>query len=463
LIYILYTSGSTGVPKGVAVSHGNVVNYVHGIVERLGLRELSADPGLMFATVSTLGADLGNTSIFVPLVTGGCVVVIRYEVALDGRLFAQRNREHPIDVLKIAPSNLEALLASADPAGILPRRFLIVGGEGCSWELAKRTGAQCAMINHYGPTEVTIGCLTYPISPGSNPAEPRTAVVPLGKPIPNVQVYILDSGLRPVPDGAPGEICISGAGISKGYVGRPEETREKFIPHPFFPDGGPMYRSGDQGRFLPDGSIEFLGRMDGQVKIRGYRVELAEVECVLRQYPGVQQAVVVYAQDGAGPLLRAFLKAAPEASPGELLNHLRSRLPEYMLPREFAVVEQFPLNANGKVDRARLAALPAKSATPQIVTVAPRTQLERDLLAIWKEALHSERIGIRDDFFELGGHSLLATSIVARIRSALVRHATIRMLFEAPTVELLARALESVPAGPMDIGAPPREENGAGQ
>lgn len=445
LIYILYTSGSTGVPKGVAVSHGNVANYMHAISQRLGLHEVTSEPGLMFATVSTLGADLGNTSIFPALVTGGCVVVISYESALDGELFANGNREHPIDVLKITPSNLVALLAGAKLEDILPRKYLIVGGEACTWDLARqvKSAGVCDMLNHYGPTETTIGCLTYEIRPENDPSQSLAVVVPLGRPLPNTQVYILDTLLRPVPVGAPGEICISGSGLTRGYINREKETLERFVSHPLLPNEGSLYRSGDLGRFLPDGSIEFLGRVDDQVKIRGHRVELAEIESVLSRYPGVQQAIVLLSQDSTGQYLSAYLISSPDKSSGDLQQHLRQHLPAYMVPRDFVFIEQFPLNLNGKVDRRKLAEVTGAAAKVESDLLAPGSELEEHLIAIWKEVLKVERIGIRDNFFELGGHSLLATRIIARIRSSLGLNVSIRMLFEAPTVESLAQAIES--------------------
>ena len=453
LIYVLYTSGSTGAPKGVSVRHRNITNYVHGITRRLGLKELSVEPGLTFATVSTLGADLGNTSIFPPLVTGGCLVVIGYESAIDGVAFAQRQREHPIDVLKITPSNLNALLASDAAENILPRKYLIVGGEACSWELAERvkTAGVCSMLNHYGPTEATVGCLTYKVFDAGDSAMPQSAIVPLGRPIPNLQVYVLDRELKPLPVGAPGEICISGAGITAGYVDRPDETASKFVPHPFLKHGSLLYRSGDVGRFLTDGSIEFLGRVDDQVKIRGHRVELAEIEAVLNQCAGVQQSVVLFSKDDSGDHLCAYL-VATEIAPAAVQDFLRKHLPEYMVPREFVVMEQLPLNANGKVDRKKLAELKPGAMKAESAVVDPRNELEEQLAAIWKETLHCERLSVHDSFFDLGGHSLLATQIISRVRSTLGLNVSIRMLFEAPTIESLALAIETMRVETDDDG-----------
>ncbi len=445
LIYVLYTSGSTGLPKGVEVRHRNVANYIHGIVRRLGLEELSAGAGLTFATVSTLGADLGNTSIYPPLVTGGTLAVISYESALDGALFAERNREHPIDVLKITPSNLNALLSSEAAVNILPRKMLITGGEACTWDLARRVLAagKCSMLNHYGPTEATIGCLTYNIPDDIDTVQAGAGIVPLGRPIPNLQAYILDAMLQPVPVGVPGEICISGEGITAGYLARPGETAARFVPHPFLAEGSALYRSGDLGRFLVDGNVEFLGRVDDQVKIRGHRVELTEIEAKLNQCAGVQHSAVLLMKDDAGDFLCAYLIASVEAPASSHQEYLRQYLPDYMVPREFVVVDQFPLNANGKIDRRKLAELKSAGVAVQADLIAPRTELEEQLVAIWKDTLRIERVGVRDNFFDLGGHSLLATQIISRIRSTLGLSVSIRMLFEAPTVESLAEAIET--------------------
>jgi amino acid adenylation domain-containing protein len=446
LIYILYTSGSTGMPKGVMVRHGNVTNYIHGMTQQLGLRELSDEPGLTFATVSTLGADLGNTAIFPPLVTGGCLAVISYESALDGAQFAQRHRERPIDVLKITPSNLIALMGAAAPQQILPRQVVIVGGELCNWDLAQRVNdaGMCRMLNHYGPTEATIGCLTYAVGSGDDPAQSAASVVPLGRPLPNIQVYVLDAMRRLVPNGVPGEICVAGSGISAGYLERATETAQRFVEHPFLRPGSAMYCTGDLGRLLPDGNIEFLGRIDDQVKIRGHRVELAEIEAVLRSYPGVRQAVVLLLEGSNGQYLRAYLVSASPHGADQIQLHLRHHLPDFMIPREIVDVEQFPLNSNGKVDRRRLAELSVADTSASDEFLEPRNELEARLLVIWKETLRRDRIGIRDNFFDLGGHSLLATQIIARIRSSLRKNASIRMLFESPTIELLASSVEAM-------------------
>ncbi len=451
LAYVIYTSGSTGSPKGVGVRHRNLVHYTQGICQRLGL----GDEKLTFATVSTLAADLGNTSIFPALATGGQLCIIGRDSALSSAEFGQLNKRYQIDVLKITPSNLQALLASGDPSAILPKRFLILGGEAFQWDLAHRIQAlgspSRSVLNHYGPTETTVGCLTYQLADAADPAETWSATVPLGRPLPGVRVYILDRQLRPVPQGAVGEICIGGGGVSAGYVGRAEDTAAKFVDDPA---GGVCYRTGDRGRALSDGSIEFLGRADGQVKIRGHRVELGEIETVLSAHPGVGQAVVLHVPDevGSGRLI-AFVDA-PKAEAQAWQQHLRRHLPEYMVPTDFVVLDQIPLTANGKTDRRKLLQMsPVSRGDSDINRIAPRNETEERLASIWREVLGTEQIGVTDDFFALGGHSLLATQVAARILASFGVQLSIRTLFDATTIETLAKAVQSAsPAGSGGIG-----------
>ena len=312
LAYVIYTSGSTGTPKGVGISHRSLVNYARSLVRRLALQTTD---GLQFATVSTLAADLGNTCIFPALIAGGCIHVIPQEVLMDGRLFAQYCRDRPIDVLKITPSHLEMLLDTAGATGsVLPRQDLLTGGEPLRWDLCSRSrgAGTCRHFNHYGPTETTIGSLMYgPIEP-TDPAQAIAATVPIGRPIDNTEIYVLGESGLPVPLGAPGELYIGGAGLAHGYVNEPQQTRERFIRHPYSQDpDARLYRTGDQVRHLMDGSVEFLGRLDRQIKIRGHRVEPGEIEHILRRHPAVRQAAVVLSEASSGAVcLHAFFVAA---------------------------------------------------------------------------------------------------------------------------------------------------------
>lgn len=441
-VYVIYTSGSTGVPKGVAVSHSNLANYTNFICDKLRART----EALNFATVSTLGADLGNTAIFPALASGGCLHVISYETAMAGNLFADYAKRHPVDVLKITPSHLGTLLASPDGAGILPRKYLVLGGEAASWDLVRKvqsTGS-CAVINHYGPTEATVGCCTFSINENAvSEWDPKT--VPIGKPIANASNYILDSLLRPVPVGVPGELCVAGAGIAKGYLNQPQQTAERFVNNPFSQTGGSrLYRTGDLARFLPDGNVEFLGRIDQQVKIRGFRVEPAEIENVLKQNKAVQQAVVVPLEDkNEDKRLVAYVVAKkPAPSTDDLRSLLASKLPEYMVPSAIMQLESLPLTKNGKID---LAALPSPDHAAAKAGRSPRNATEQQLFEIWREVLRIDNFGVEDNFFDLGGHSLLATQVISRVRSAFRVQLPLRSLFDAPTVAGLANEIVRAP------------------
>jgi amino acid adenylation domain-containing protein/FkbM family methyltransferase len=297
LAYVIYTSGSTGRPKGVGIEHRNIVNYVLGVSERLRLQ-----PGMNHATVSTIAADLGNTVIFPALTTGGCLHVISHERAENQAMLSDYFERERIDVLKIVPSHLAALQSGRNPERVMPRSRLIVGGEASRLDWIERLqvlSPGCEIYNHYGPTEATVGVLTYFVGPQL--PNTRSGTLPLGRPLPNCRVYILDESGQPVSMGAEGELHIGGFGVTRGYLNRPDLTAEKFVPDHFSPDSdGRMYRTGDLARYLPDGNIEFCGRIDDQVKIHGYRIELGEIDGVLRAQHGVRDALVLASEDGSG-------------------------------------------------------------------------------------------------------------------------------------------------------------------
>src|SRR5215472_10108508 len=298
LAYVIYTSGSTGTPKGVAIRHRNLVNYSSFITHRLRLDEFPE--GLHFATVSTIGADLGNTCIFPALISGGCLHIVSYEVSTDAQRFAAYSEEHPIDVLKIVPSHLQALLQSSQARQVLPRKFLILGGETFTPRLAGEIFAlsgTCEVFNHYGPSETTVGSLMLRLA-DYDWRNSQASSIPIGRPIANTQVYILDAQLQPVPTGAIGELYIAGDGVTSGYLNQPDKTAERFVPNPFCTNpNGRMYRTGDLARLLSDGNVEFLGRGDDQVKIRGFRIEPGEIESLLAARPAVKQALVLAKED----------------------------------------------------------------------------------------------------------------------------------------------------------------------
>jgi amino acid adenylation domain-containing protein len=408
LAYVIYTSGSTGKPKGVAVEHRNIVNYVHGVIERLRL-----EPGMSYATVSTIAADLGNTVIFPALVTGGCLHVIAQERTENGALLAEYFEREKIDVLKIVPSHFAAL----DPQRVMPRKRLILGGEASrlDWiERLRMLAPDCEIYNHYGPTETTVGVLTYHVK---NILSTTSGTLPLGKPLPNVRVELVD-----------GEIVIGGAQVARGYLNRPELTAEKFA------DG--VYRTGDRGRLLADGSIEFCGRVDHQVKVHGYRVELGEIEAALRAHHGVRDAVVLLRDSE----LAAFVAPAGTDSRA-LKEHLKASLPQYMVPASIAVLDKLPLNANGKLDRQALAMFEVQKESKGH---AARSETEKALAEIWAALLKVDSIGVDDDVFDLGAHSLMAMKALTQIRDRFDVNLSLRNLFERPTVAGLAEAVESI-------------------
>ncbi|MBA3712217.1 MAG: amino acid adenylation domain-containing protein [Pyrinomonadaceae bacterium] len=473
-VYVIYTSGSTGVPKGVAVRHRNLVNYTHAISQQLqpgatgenqraaaneeqtGGAASTAARQWQYASVTTISADLGNTSIYPALTSGGCLHLISYDAATDATSFAHYLEQHPVDVLKIVPSHLSALLASSGGRRVLPQRYLVFGGEALSWELVRRVreslgGSQtCRIINHYGPTETTVGSLTYHLGEANDEQQQQSAeqsaTVPIGKPIANTQAYILDEQLQVVPTGVVGELYVGGEGVAAGYLHQEEQTRERFIVDPFSEHAeARMYKTGDLVRYLADGQIEFLGRRDDQVKIRGYRVELAEVEAVVREHEPVREAVVVAREDQPGDKrLVAYLVAANEQAlkTDKLRAFLREKLPEYMVPQTFVLLKALPLTRNGKVDRRALPDPEQEQAELRRDFVPPRTPTEEVLAGIWAEVLGLEQVSVHDNFFALGGHSLLVTQVISRARATFEVELPLRSIFESPTVAGLADSIE---------------------
>jgi acyl-coenzyme A synthetase/AMP-(fatty) acid ligase/acyl carrier protein len=375
---------------------------------------------------------------------------VSYEVATDSRKLADYQQKHQIDVLKIVPSHLGALLNSEEAARVLPRRFLIMGGEALSWGLVDKIRATkpgCEIINHYGPTETTVGSLTLRLSEVPQLSVTDSATVPIGRPISNTRVYILDQHLAPVPVGVAGELYIGGDGVTAGYLNQPDKTAERFVPDPFSKNpNSRLYRTGDLARYLPDGHIEFLGRGDDQVKVRGFRIELGEVEAVLASQAGVMQVAVLAREekDTGEKRLVAYLVTSRDNPPTTegLRQKLREQLPDYMVPSAMVFLDKLPLNANGKVDRKALPA-PEEVQEQARAYVAPRTPIEEVVANIWAEVLHREQVGAEDNFFDLGGHSLLATQIVSRVREHFSIDLALRSLFEAPTVAGLAELVKA--------------------
>src|SRR6185312_12162553 len=345
--------------------------------------------------IASVSFDPSIEQALVPLALGGSVAVLQSTPQADARAFWQDISRAGITYLNCVPSLLQEVIDEMPAETGL--QHLVLGGENFPAKVLKKIllrARTLTITNLYGPTEATINATGWEME--TTDAGER---VPIGKPLPNYRVYVLDGELSPVPIGVTGELYIGGAGLARGYLGRPELTAERFVADPFAEDGGRLYRTGDLVRYLPDGNLEFIGRADEQVKIRGFRIELGEIEAGLLGYAGVRQAVVV-AREGL----------AVEAA--ELRGHLRRSLPEYMIPGAFVQLQQLPLTVNGKVDRR---GLPAPEERGQAEYVAPRTATEQVLAEVWAEVLHLERVGIHDNFFELGGHSLLATQVIARV------------------------------------------------
>ncbi len=432
--YVIFTSGSTGTPKGVDVTHGNLVNYAADIVRRLGAEK---EP-LSFGLVTSVSTDLGNTSIYGALCSGGTLVLVSPAAAGDPGALAKLMTDTPVDVLKITPSHIGALLAAGD-ARVLPERWLVLGGERASWDLVERVRrlSGCAILNHYGPTETTVGSCTLVV--GEGPGEFEPASVPIGRPISNTSCYVLETGGTLAPIGVTGRLLIGGAGVARGYVGAPELTSERFFADPFA-DGeqSRVYDTGDLARWLPDGTLEFMGRLDEQVKIRGYRVEPAEVDSALRSHIGVREAITVaHALAGDDMRLVAYCTVEQGVQEAGLREHLAERLPEYMLPGAVVLIEEMPRGPSGKINRLLLPD-PDLVAADSADYVAPRTPLEEAVAAIWAQVLGMQRVSVEDDFFALGGHSLLATQVVAQVRSDFAVDLPLHSLFTSPTVTSLA-------------------------
>ncbi len=451
LAYVIYTSGSTGRPKGVMIAHRGLCNLMSA--QRACF---DVQPGERVLQFASLSFDASIFEIIMAVGGGAALCLIGQDMVLPGPGLIEWLRRQRIGVATLPPS---VLLAS--PVGELPDlKIIIVADETCSAELVARWAGGRRFLNAYGPTEATVwASISGPLDDSRRPD--------IGRPIANAQTYLLDAHLRPVPVGAAGELHVGGLGLARGYLRRPELTAERFIPDPF--GGGPgarLYRTGDLARYLPDGRIEYLGRVDNQVKLRGFRIEVGEVEAALEEHPAVKQGVVAAREDTPGnKRLVAYLVAdrgqAPSAS--ELNDFLREKLPPYMVPTAFVVLKEMPLTLNGKVNRA---ALPSPDSvrleSGAQAAAAPRTPVEEVLAGIWEKVLELERVGVNDNFHELGGHSLIATRVLSRVREAFNIELPIRTIFEAPTVAEMAGRVEAAmgAASPSVMPPIPRVERG---
>ncbi|MGU9807845.1 UNVERIFIED_CONTAM: non-ribosomal peptide synthase/polyketide synthase [Pseudomonas sp. CM11] len=435
LAYVIYTSGSTGKPKGVMVRHGALSNFVTSMIARPGI---TASDRML--SLTTFSFDIFGLEIYGPLSAGASVVLTGQDVHQDPQAVLALIERHDVSVLQATPSSWRMLLDHEHSAVLAGRTFLC-GGEALPLELAQRLLALSPKVwNLYGPTETTIWSAVHPLSlENSRPF--------LGKPLDNTALYIVGSDLTLNPPGAPGELLIGGDGLARGYFQRPALTAERFVPDPFSTSGERLYRTGDLTRYRAEGVVEYIGRIDHQVKIRGLRIELGEIEAALLAQDTVRETVVVAHEAPTGAQLVGYVvpaigEAADEASlRASLKAALKAQLPEYMVPAHLVFLAQLPLTPNGKVDRK---ALPAPDVGDvQRLFVAPRSQREQQVAAIWQEVLKLERVGLEDNFFELGGHSLLVTQVVSRVRRTLAIEVPLRSLFEHSTLQDFVNALDA--------------------
>jgi len=433
LVYVIFTSGSTGRPKGVQVPHRGVVNLLTSMGRALRMGESDT-----VVALASFAFDMCIPELYLPLVTGGRVVIARRETAADGVGLAALLDNTNATLIHATPTTW-SLLLEAGYTGKGKKR--VVGAEPLPKELCVRLlETDKSLFNFYGPTETTVWSTFHEFR---LPGEALT----IGKPLANTQVYIFDKRRRPVPIGVAGELYIGGDGIAKGYLNRPELTAEKFVSNPLSSDpAARLYRTGDLGRYLPDGRIEFFGRIDNQVKLRGFRIELGEIEAVLGAHPQIKQGVATVREDRAGDKrLVAYIAPVNARVPpaSELRQYVGEKLPEYMVPSRFVVLDKFPLNANGKVDRKALPAPELVASEVDEASSGPRTPTEELLIEIWEQVLRIPQVSVQDNFFSLGGHSLLATQVMSRVRRIFETELPLRVIFESPTVAELAQRIDS--------------------
>ena len=425
LAYVIYTSGSTGRPKGTLIAHRGLCNVAYRQIQRFQL-----GVGDTVLQLASLSFDAAVFEFSVALASGARLCLGRRESLLPGPNLLKVLQEYDVSFVLFPPSALANL--PADPLPAL--RTLTVGGEACSADLVARWSEGRSFFNLYGPTESTILGTTIECTDSSKKP-------PIGRPIDNSDVYVLDSHLQPVPIGVPGELHIGGVSLARGYLNRPELTAEKFIPHPFRDEpGARLYKTGDLVCYLPDGNIEYLGRIDHQVKVRGFRIELGEIESVLASFPAVREAAVIVREDQPGnKRLVAYVVFEHVLESSELRALLKETLPEYMIPSAFVALDALPLTSNNKVDRR---ALPAPERAQREDIVAPRNELEQILADIWTDVLKQGQVGIHDNFFELGGHSLLAVQLTTKIQQQFGKECHVASLFQSPTIAQFAHFLE---------------------
>lgn len=438
LAYVMYTSGSTGKPKGAMIHHCGLVNYLWWAIGQYKVRSGGSVP-----VHSSISFDLTVTSLYPALLTGGQVELLGEDVGALNLLAALRETKHR-NLVKITPAHLETLsqqLSGREMAGLTD--LFVIGGENLQAEnlrVWRESAPRTRLINEYGPTETVVGCCVYEV----RPEDPHNGPVPIGRPIANMRMYILDENLLPQAPGVMGEIYIGGVGVARGYLNREELTRERFLKDPFSSDKeARMYRTGDLGRYRQDGIIEYLGRTDNQVKVRGYRIELGEIEAALASWPRAQSCVVLAREDVPGDKQLVgylVLRESEKPQTDDLLAFLKNRLPEYMVPARLVFLDSFPLTPNGKIDRKALPA-PSEDTARAKEIIAPSDPLEHMLVGIWAKILKVKQISVTDDFFDLGGHSLLAVRVSTEVERLCHIRLPLAILFETPTVAALAEYL----------------------
>jgi amino acid adenylation domain-containing protein len=430
--YVIYTSGSTGKPKGVVVHHRAVVNFLASMAKQPGMKA-----GDRVVAVTTLSFDIAVLELLLPLSVGATIVLASRDQAIDGAALKTLLEQSQASLMQATPATWRLLIEAGWRAA--PPFKALVGGEGLPQDLARELASRVGELwNMYGPTETTVWSTCWKV-------DPAAAAIRIGTPIDNTQVHVLDEKMQPCPIGVAGEIFIGGDGVTLGYLGLPKLTDERFIPDPFRAGtDSRLYRTGDRGRWCADGQLEHLGRLDFQVKVRGFRIELGEIEARLAAHEAVAQNVVIVREDQPGDVrLVAYLVAkAPVPEAGELKKFLRTHLPEYMLPQHFVTLDALPLTPNGKVDRKRLPP-PTDSGegAARGARVAPRNDLEHKVLQAMEAVLNQRSLGITDDFFSLGGHSLLAARLIGQINRSLGLQLGLRVMFEAPTAEKIAKVI----------------------
>ncbi|HYR06200.1 MAG TPA: amino acid adenylation domain-containing protein, partial [Longimicrobium sp.] len=465
LAYVIYTSGSTGTPKGALIEHRNVARLFAATEAGFGF-----GPGDVWTLFHSYAFDFSVWEIWGALLYGGRLVVVPWSVSRDPIAFRKLLARERVTVLSQTPSAFRALAevdeGEAEPLQAL--RTVVFGGEALQYEslrgwLDRYGPKRPRLVNMYGITETTVHVTWHTVT--GRELKDAGAASGVGRAIPDLRAYVLDPAGKPSPLGVAGELYVGGAGLARGYLGRPGLTAQRFVPDPFSGEAGArLYRSGDLARWKADGTLEYLGRIDQQVKIRGFRIELGEIESVLLAQPGVGSAAVIVRGEGSDAELVAYLVAAGGTpSPAELRDALKRHLPEYMVPAAFVAIDRIPLTANGKLDRKALPAPESAAAGADDAYVAPRTPVEEVLAAIWCEVLRLDRVGAGDDFFAVGGHSLRATQVAARIRDALGVELPLRAIFEAPTLAELAARVEEIRRAGVPVLPPvlPVERTGA--